>query len=240
MPTELIEDSQLPAMMPSRLGNANFVTDANYSGFLGGGKKRKAQKTPIAQPTVKGIDETFLEKMKNLYLNVRGDKDAQNDALSNIDTPEGLTIVKEITKRYGTPSTAEQLRAHNIAYKIYSQYSVRESMDCQSLETLIAELDIELENYTKSAGTGTKQRIANRYITILNDIKKDAKKRMNKLQCEVKKSEAERALEEQEALSQIQKAGTATTQSSTTKYAIIGAGIVIVGVVIYAIYKRKK
>lgn len=239
MATDLLENSQLPAMMPSRLGNANFVSDSNYSGFLGSAKKKKASKVPVSTAPVKGVDETFKEKMINLYNNIKGDAAARNEALSNIETTDGITITKEISKRYGTPNTQEQLRNHNVAFKLFEQYSVKSGMGCDALNVLMADIDAEIDASTKSAGTGTKQRIANRFITILNDLKKEVKKAMNKQNCEVRKSEAESQLASQEILSQIQGAGKKTEGTSTTTYIIYGLGAIILGVGIYMLVKKR-
>lgn len=238
MATDLLEESQLPAMMPSRLGNANFISDSNYSGFLGLGKKQKAKKVPVSPQPVKGVDETFKEKMINLYNSIKGDAAARNEALSNIETIDGITISKEISKRYGTPNTQEQLRNHNVAFKLFEQYSVKSGMGCEDLYRLMADIDAELDASTKSAGTGTKQRISNRYITILNDLRKEAKKAMNKQNCDVSKAQAESLSASQEVLSQIGGAGKSEGGTSTTTYILYGLGAVILGVGIYMLVKK--
>ncbi len=224
MATEILEDSELSALAPSRLGNRSFVDDKVYSNASG---------------STDSADKNFINKMMDVFNRIKGDKGVpQKTAKEKL--AESPSIVFDAVRRYGVPKNLNDLRQYNAAVAVLKEYPLSADMTCEQLSVYVESLDNQIEANTKSIASGVAQRVANRPTKVLNDLSKEAKAMMIKMQCSLTKEQADLAANKAETLLVLEKAGATATgeEDNTTKYILYGVGGIIAIAAIVILLKR--
>jgi hypothetical protein len=196
-------------------------------------------------------DPSNLRARLSAYLNSKftpgdsGDKDAVKNLLNN---PANTLAFREyLEKRGGLPSDAEGLRAMNAEVSVYASYPLFKivqtakstdavALTCEEIKQALDLLEIDIEKSRQDAGSGTKQRVVDRWLSAYNERKGEYSKMYSKMDCQRKAEQAILDADKADTLNVL--AGAAKDNNNGepnyAKYALYGiGGIFIIGTIIY-------
>lgn len=225
---------------------AEHNPNKNYVGFLGIGKaKKQAKKIVASVSTSEGANEDFRNRMVQVYQNVfKGASSLKNEAINNINKPNGVEVVYQATERFGVPSNKSQLEAHNVYVGYLSKYFVpivpSTIQDCENLLIILEDIQAEVDAKNKMAAAGNRTAITQASLVVLADRESEVKKVIAKSQCEKKIEEEAKTQSREETLSTLKQATTTppSTSDNTTKYIAYGVGGLVIVIALIMLTKK--
>lgn len=272
MAIDLIENSELGALSSSRLGDKNFI-DApkilpikgqdSYNNFLGSSGKGLAALSPVLQIGVavqnkqigksadglrgyKVADATFKNALASHYNRLKERKGEWNDAIANLDMPNGVEAAFQVVRDFGAPRKLDDFSKYNQQVNAYRTYfisdSQKQALDCETLFRLKEQISADMTSLNEQQSTGANPSLIGGASQALSKRKALVEKLISQGDCVAKMEKALSEASTKQTLEQLQAATSATaTASSKTNYllyAAYGIGGILVITALVTLFKK--